>query len=30
VDPQERDSPMPYDLLGGDAGVRTLVERFHD
>ena len=30
MDPQERDSPTPYDLIGGDAGVRELVERFYD
>ena len=30
MDPQERDSPTPYDLLGGDAGVRELVDRFYD
>ena len=30
MDPQERDSPTPYDLVGGDAGVRALVDRFYD
>lgn len=30
MDPQERDSPTPYDLIGGDAGVRALVDRFYD
>jgi hemoglobin len=30
LDPQERDSPTPYDLLGADAGVRELVDRFYD
>ncbi len=30
MDAQERDSPTPYDLLGGDAGVRSLVDRFYD
>ncbi len=30
MDPQERDAPTPYDLLGGDAGVRELVTRFYD
>ncbi len=30
MDPQERDSPTPYDLNGGDAGVRALVDRFYD
>src|SRR6516164_6824547 len=30
LDPQERDSPTPYDLIGGDGGVKALVERFYD
>src|SRR4051812_1370994 len=30
LEPQDRDSPTPYDLLGGDAGVRALVDRFYD
>jgi hemoglobin len=30
LDPQERDSPTPYDRIGGDAGVRALVDRFYD
>jgi hemoglobin len=30
LQPQERDSPTPYDLIGGDAKVRELVERFYD
>ena len=30
MQPQERDSPTPYELLGGDAGVRELVDRFYD
>ena len=30
MEPQERDDPVPYDLLGGEAGVRALVERFYD
>ena len=30
MDPQERDSPTPYDLIGGDGAVRALVERFYD
>jgi hemoglobin len=28
--PEERDSPTPYDLIGGDAKVRELVDRFYD
>jgi truncated hemoglobin YjbI len=28
LDPQERDSPTPYDLIGGDGGVKALVERY--
>jgi hemoglobin len=28
--PEERDSPTPYEILGGDAKVRELVERFYD
>jgi hemoglobin len=30
LDPQERDSPTPYDLIGGDGAVRELVDRFYD
>jgi len=30
LDPQERDSPTPYDRIGGDAAVRALVDRFYD
>ena len=30
MDAPERDSPTPYDLIGGDAGVRALVDRFYD
>ena len=30
MDPQERDSPTPYELIGGDAGVRALVDRVYD
>ena len=30
MEPQERDSPTPYDLMGGDAAVRALVDRFYD
>jgi len=30
LQPQEPDSPTPYELLGGDAKVRELVERFYD
>lgn len=30
MQPQERDSPTPYQRLGGDAKVRELVERFYD
>ena len=30
MEPQDRDSPTPYDLMGGESGVRALVERFYD
>lgn len=30
MQPQEPDSPTPYDRIGGDAKVRELVERFYD
>jgi hemoglobin len=30
MQPEERDAPNPYDLIGGDARVRELVERFYD
>jgi hemoglobin len=30
LQPKESDSPTPYQLLGGDAKVRELVERFYD
>jgi hemoglobin len=30
LEPQEPDSPTPYDLIGGDQKVRELVERFYD
>ena len=30
MEPQSRDAPTPYDLIGGDAGVRELVDRFYD
>jgi hemoglobin len=30
LDPQERDSPTPYDLVGGEAAIRELVDRFYD
>ncbi|HYC38244.1 MAG TPA: group II truncated hemoglobin [Usitatibacter sp.] len=30
MQPQESDSPTPYDLVGGDAKVRELVDRFYD
>ena len=30
MEPREPDSPTPYALLGGDAGVRALVDRFYD
>ena len=30
MQPQEPDSPTPYQLLGGDAKVRELVDRFYD
>ncbi len=30
MQPQEPDSPTPYEILGGDARVRELVERFYD
>ena len=30
MQPQEPDSPTPYQRLGGDAKVRELVERFYD
>jgi hemoglobin len=28
--PEERDSPTPYERIGGDAKVRELVDRFYD
>ena len=30
MQPEERDAPTPYDLIGGDAKVRELVDRFYD
>jgi hemoglobin len=30
TDDTTRDGPTPYDELGGDAGVRALVDRFYD
>jgi hemoglobin len=30
MNPSEPDAPTPYQLLGGDARVRELVERFYD
>ena len=30
MEPRQRDAPSPYDLIGGDAGVRELVDRFYD
>lgn len=30
MDAQDRDSPTPYDLIGGGGKVRDLVERFYD
>ena len=30
MQPQEQDSPTPYELLGGDSKVRELVDRFYD
>jgi hemoglobin len=30
MDPQDRDAPTPYDLIGGDGGVKALVQRFYD
>ena len=30
MQPKESNSPTPYQLLGGDAKVRELVERFYD
>lgn len=30
MQPQENDAPTPYDLMGGDAKVHALVERFYD
>jgi hemoglobin len=30
MNPAEPDAPTPYQLLGGDARVRELVERFYD
>ena len=30
MQPQEPNSPTPYQILGGDAKVRELVERFYD
>lgn len=30
MQPEEADQPTPYDLMGGDAKVRELVERFYD
>jgi hemoglobin len=30
MQPQERDSPTPYERIGGDAKVRELVDRFYD
>jgi hemoglobin len=30
MQPEERDAPIPYDLIGGDAKVRELVDRFYD
>jgi hemoglobin len=30
MDPLETPAPTPYELLGGDAGVKRLVEHFYD
>jgi hemoglobin len=30
LEPQESNSPTPYQLIGGDAKIRELVERFYD
>ena len=30
MEPQDRDSPTPYELVGGDRAVRELVDRFYD
>jgi hemoglobin len=30
MEPEERDAPVPYDLIGGDSKVRELVDRFYD
>jgi hemoglobin len=30
MEPRESDAPTPYELIGGDSGVRALVERFYD
>jgi hemoglobin len=30
VEPQDRDSPTPYEVMGGEGGVRELVDRFYD
>jgi hemoglobin len=30
MQPDERDAPTPYDLIGGDSRVRELVDRFYD
>ena len=30
MQPEDRDSPTPYDLIGGEAKVRELVDRFYD
>ena len=30
MEPRESDAPTPYDLIGGDAAVRALVDRFYD
>lgn len=30
MEPREREERTPYDLIGGDAAVRALVDRFYD
>lgn len=30
MQPEERGAPTPYEAIGGDAGVRELVDRFYD
>ena len=30
MEPQDRDAPTPYELIGGESAVRALVDRFYD